>query len=151
MELETLKDLYVDELKDIYNAENQLLKALPKMAKAASCTRNSRRRGLNEHHRTGVRTDMINRLMETIFEKLGESPKGKKCAAMEGLIKEGSELMEEDAEPETLDAGLISAAQKVEHYEIASYGCLRTYAGLLGDKTAEALLQQTLTDRAENR
>src|SRR5437764_13449075 len=125
MEMESLQDLLVAELKDLYNAENQLIKALPKMAKAASNP------DLQEAFTTHLEeTKEHAERLEKIFETLDESPKGKKCKAMEGLIEEGKEMMGEDDEPEVLDAALISAAQKVEHYEIASYGCVRTYAKL---------------------
>jgi ferritin-like metal-binding protein YciE len=144
MKLASLKDLYVSELKDLYSAENQILKALPKMAKAASST--ELQDAFREHlEQTKVHVERL----EEIFGKLDTSPKGKKCQAIEGLIEEGKELMQEDADPEVLDAGLISAAQKVEHYEMAGYGCVRTYAQLLGDKEAADLLQQTLDEEGE--
>src|SRR6202165_3962082 len=114
---EGLKELYIDELKDIYNAENQLVKALPKMAKAASSE--ELRRGFEEHLE---QTKGHVQRLEQIFQTLGESPKGKKCKGMEGLVAEGSEVMEEDYEGSVLDAALIGAAQRVEHYEIAGYG-----------------------------
>src|SRR4051812_8807098 len=129
MKLEDLQDLFVDQLKDLYSAENQLAKALPKMAKAAT----------NEELKNAFTTHLeetkghAERLTQ-IFEKLGASPRGKKCKAMEGLIEEGKEAMEEDAEPEVMDAALIAAAQRVEHYEIAGYGTVRAYAELMGDK-----------------
>src|SRR5947207_1436463 len=122
MKLKTLQDLLVAQLKDLFSAENQLVKALPKMARAS--THPQLRAGFEEH--LEQTRHQVERL-ETIFEQLGVSPKGKKCAAMEGLIEEGKELMGE-AEPAVLDAGLIAAAQKVEHYEIASYGSARTWA-----------------------
>jgi len=136
-----LKHLYVEELKDLYSAETQLVKALPKMAKAAT----------SEELQTGFAAHLeqtkghVERL-EEIFKALGESPKGKKCKGMEGLIKEGAEMIEEEIAPEEKDAGLISAAQRVEHYEIAGYGCVRTYAKLLGEDDAESLLTQTLEE-----
>jgi ferritin-like metal-binding protein YciE len=141
MELESLRELYVDELKDLYSAENQIIKALPKMIKAASSP--ELKAGFEEHLEQTRR--QVARL-EMIFKQLKESPKGKKCKGMEGLLTEGKELMEEDAEPEVLDAGLIAAAQHVEHYEIAGYGCVRTYAELLDDNNAVKLLQQTLDE-----
>src|SRR6202050_89826 len=113
---EGLKQLYIDELKDIYNAETQLVKALPKMAKAASSE--ELRSGFEEHLEQTKRH--VQRL-EQIFESLGESPKGKKCAGMEGLVKEGGEVMEEDFDGAVMDAALIGAAQRVGHYEIAAY------------------------------
>ncbi|MGB2669468.1 MAG: ferritin-like domain-containing protein [Candidatus Acidiferrum sp.] len=136
-----LKHLYIEELKDLYSAENQMVKALPKMIKAA--TSKDLRAGFEGH--LEQTKGHVSRL-EEIFKALGESPKGKKCKGMEGLIKEGGEMIEEDPAPEELDAGLISAAQRVEHYEIAGYGCVRTYAKLLGENEAEALLQETLEE-----
>jgi ferritin-like metal-binding protein YciE len=144
MSLDSLHDLYVDELKDLYNAENQLLKALPRMAKAASHA--DLEAAFTQHLK--VTQGQVKRL-ERIFRKLGEKPTGKKCKAMEGLIEEGKELLEEDAKPHVLDAALITAAQKVEHYEMAGYGCVRTFARLLGYTEAEELLQETLDEEAE--
>jgi ferritin-like metal-binding protein YciE len=144
MKLKTLQDLYVSELKDLYSAENQLLKAIPKMAKAATTPELKK---AFEHHLEQTR-NQVQRL-ETIFEELEVSPKGKKCAAMEGLVAEGSEMVEEDAEPAVKDAGLIAAAQRVEHYEIAGYGTARTFATLLGHAKAAQLLQETLEEEAE--
>ncbi|MBN8625186.1 MAG: ferritin-like domain-containing protein [Planctomycetes bacterium] len=141
MKTASLRELYIEELKDLYNAENQLLKALPKMAKAA--TSPELRKGFEKHLKETKR--QIERL-ETIFNALDESPKGKKCKAMAGLIEEGSEVMEEDMEPDVRDAALIAAAQRVEHYEIAGYGCVRTYAELLGESKAAKLLQTTLDE-----
>ena len=144
MEQNSLKELYIDELKDLYNAENQLVKALPKMAKAAES--DELRKGF-EGHLEQTRGH-VSRL-EKIFQTLDESPKGKKCKGMEGLIAEGSEMIEEHDESEMRDAGLISAAQRVEHYEIAGYGCVRTYASLLGYDDAVQLLEQTLEEEKE--
>src|SRR5580700_8161337 len=144
METNRLKHLYVEELKDLYSAENQTVKALPKMIKAA--TSEDLRAGFEEH--LEQTKGHVSRL-EEIFKALGESPKGKKCKGMEGLIKEGGEMIEEDPAPEELDAGLISAAQRVEHYEIAGYGCVSTYAKLLREDTAESLLRQTLEEEKE--
>jgi ferritin-like metal-binding protein YciE len=144
MALESLHDLYVEELRDLYNAENQLLKALPRMAKAAGDP--TLRAAFEEH--LDVTRGQVDRL-DRIFKKLGERATGKKCAAMEGLIEEGKEMMAEDAPPAVLDAALISAAQKVEHYEIASYGCVRTYARLLGYDDAARLLQETLDEEGD--
>ena len=141
MEMESLKELFVDELKDLYSAENQILKALPKMIKKA--TSPELKRGFEKHLKeTGVHVERL----EKIFQQLEESPRGKKCKGMEGIIEDGKELMEEDAEPEVMDAGLIGAAQHVEHYEIAGYGCVRTYAELLGQTKIAALLQKTLDE-----
>ena len=145
MEQNALKELYVDELRDIYNAENQLTKALPKMAKAA--TSDDLRAGFEEH--LEQTKGHIQRL-EQIFTELEEKPTGKKCKGMEGLIEEGKEMIEEEElEGEALDAGLISAAQRVEHYEIAAYGCVRTYATLLGETEAAKLLEATLREEKE--
>jgi ferritin-like metal-binding protein YciE len=141
MKSNRLKHLYVEELKDLYSAENQLVKAIPKMAKAA--TSPDLRAGFEEH--LGQTREHVARL-ERIFKALGESPTGKKCKGMEGLIKEGAEMIEEDPAPEELDAGLISAAQRVEHYEMAGYGCVATYAKLLGEDEAESLLRETLEE-----
>ena len=143
MKESALKELYVDELRDIYNAENQLTKALPKMAKAS--TSEELRAGFEEHlEQTKGHVDRL----EQIFKELGEKPTGKKCKGMEGLVDEGKEMIDEQ-EGETLDAGLISAAQRVEHYEIAAYGCVRTYAKLLGEDDAAGLLEQTLKEEKE--
>ena len=141
MKLKSLEDLLVDELKDLYSAENQLVKALPKMAKAASSP--ELRQGFTEH--LEQTRGHVERLVQ-ICEHLGVTPKGKKCVAMEGLIEEGKELIEEDADPSVLDAGLIAAAQKVEHYEIASYGTVRTWAEQLGLQEAVRLLEATLQE-----
>ena len=140
----TLHDLFVHELKDIYSAEKQLVRALPKMAKAASSDR--LREGIEEHLE---QTEGHVERLEEIFESLDVRARGVKCAAMEGLIKEGSEIMEEDAEPSVKDAALIAAAQKVEHYEIATYGTLVTFANMMGHDKAEKLLQETLEEEKE--
>jgi ferritin-like metal-binding protein YciE len=139
--LNDLNDLLIDQLKDLYNAEGQLTKALPKMAKAAS---NPELKQAFENHLAQTE-EHVNRL-EQVFESLGEKAKGKTCAAMKGLIEEAKELLGEDAQPEVLDAGLIAAAQRVEHYEIAGYGTVRTYAESLGHSEAARLLQQTLDE-----
>jgi ferritin-like metal-binding protein YciE len=144
MEHQALKELYIDELKDIYNAENQLVKALPKMAKAANSE--ELRTGFEEH--LEQTRGHVQRL-EQIFKALGEKPSGKKCKGMEGLVAEGQEMMGEDFEDDAMDAALISAAQRVEHYEIAAYGTVRTYAELLGEDTAVQLLEQTLEEEKE--
>jgi ferritin-like metal-binding protein YciE len=141
MKSNRLRHLYIEELKDLYSAENQLVKALPKMAKAATAP--ELRAGFEEH--LGQTKEHVARL-ERIFKALGESPTGKKCKGMEGLIKEGAEMIAEDPAPEELDAGLISAAQRVEHYEMAGYGCVSTYATLLGDAQAASLLRETLEE-----
>jgi len=142
--LASLRDLYIHELRDLYNAENQLTKALPKMAKA---TTSPELKAAFETHLKETE-GQIERL-EAIFEELGKSPKGKTCAAMKGLVEEGSEMMGEDAEPTVMDAGLIAAAQRIEHYEIAGYGTARTFAKLLGETKAAKLLQQTLDEEGK--
>jgi ferritin-like metal-binding protein YciE len=143
MKIDSLQKLFVEELRDLYSAENQILKALPKMKKAAT---SPELKAAFEKH-LGETKGQVERL-ETIFENLGQKPKGKTCKAMEGLVEEGSELMKEDIEPAVLDAGLIAAAQRVEHYEMAGYGTVRTYARLLKNKQAEKLLQATLEEEA---
>lgn len=144
MRLDSLHDLFVDELKDIYNAEQQLVKALPKMAKAASSP--ELQAAFEEH--LEVTRGQVERL-EAVFQQIETTARGKKCKAMEGLLEEGKELMEEDAAADVMDAALICAAQKVEHYEIAAYGCLRTYASLLGYDKAAELLHETLDEESE--
>jgi ferritin-like metal-binding protein YciE len=144
MELETLRDLYVAQLKDLYSAENQILKALPTMTKKAAHP--DLKRAFTQHERQT--REQVARL-ERIFKDLEKSPKGKKCVGMEGLIAEAKELIGERPEPDVLDAGLIAAAQHVEHYEMAGYGCVRTYARLLGEERHAQLLQQTLDEEQE--
>lgn len=144
MSMKTLQDLFVHELKDIYNAEKQLVKALGKMAKGA--TSENLKASFEEH--LEVTRGQVERL-EEVFALLDIAPRGKKCEAMEGLIAEGSSLLEENAEEAVLDAGLIAAAQKVEHYEIASYGTLVTFARHLGLDDAAELLEQTLAEEKE--
>jgi ferritin-like metal-binding protein YciE len=144
MELNTLRDLYIDELKDLWSAEKQLVKALPKMAKAANDPE------LSKAFMTHLRqTEQQVKRLEQVFEDLGESPRGKKCVGMEGLIEEGQELIKERPDPDVLDAGLISKAQHIEHYEIAGYGTVRTYAQLLGADRQAQLLQQTLDEEGQ--
>ncbi len=139
MKENSLKELFIEELKDLYSAETQLVKVLPKMAKAA--TNSDLKAGFEEHLK---QTEGHVGRLEKIMKSLDESPKGKKCKGMEGLIKEGAELIEEDPDDEELDA-----AQRVEHYEMAGYGCVATYAKLLGDDQAETLLRQTLDEEKE--
>jgi ferritin-like metal-binding protein YciE len=136
-----LEELLVDELKDLYSAENQIVKALPKMAKAAGSTdlRRAFERHLEETKRQVERLDQIG-------EQLDIRLTGKKCKGMAGLIEEGNELIAEDLEQDALDAGLIGAAQKVEHYEIAAYGTARAHAEMLGYSKVARLLQQTLNE-----
>ena len=142
--MDSLKDLYIDELKDLYNAENQLLKALPKMARKASAP--ELQRAFKEH--LAVTKTHVNRL-EKIFQGLGEKPTGKTCKSMKGLVEEGKEVIEEDGNPSVLDAALIGAAQRVEHYEMAGYGVVRTFARHLGENKAADLLQMTLDEEGE--
>lgn len=144
MSLNSMKDLFVEELRDLYHAENQLIKAIPKMAKAASAP--ELKMAFEEH--LDVTKEQIVRL-ESIFKELDMSPKGKVCKAMQGLIEEGKEIIESDGEPAVKDAALIAAAQRVEHYEMAGYGCVRTFARVLGYSKAETLLQRTLDEEGE--
>jgi len=144
MQHSALMELYLDELKDLYDAENRLVKAIPKMAKAAT---SEKLRACFEEHLEATRGH-VDRLKE-IFDNLGEKPTGKKCAGMMGIVKEGEEIMQDDFEGEVMDAALISAAQRVEHYEIAAYGCVRTWADLLGESEASALLDKTLEEEKE--
>lgn len=139
--LNSLQDLFIDELKDVYNAENQITKALPKMAQAAT---SPELKAAFETHLQETQ-GQIKRL-EQIFQLLGESPQGKVCKAMQGIVAEGEEMMGEDAKPTVMDAALISSAQRVEHYEITGYGTLRTFAQELGHDEAASLLQETLDE-----
>jgi len=141
MKLETLNELLIEQLQDLYSAEDQITEALPKMAEAASSP--ELRRAFEEHLR---QTEGHIERLEKCFESLSEQAEAKKCKGMQGLIKEGKEMMDEAAEPEVLDAGLIATAQRVEHYEIAAYGCARTYAQLLGLADVANYLQQTLDE-----
>jgi ferritin-like metal-binding protein YciE len=144
VKLDTLRKLYLEELRDIYNAEQQLVKTLPKMAKAASAE--ELKEALQDHlEETKGHLERI----DEIFNDLDESPKGKTCQAMKGLVEEGSEILETKGEESVIDAGIIAAAQKVEHYEIATYGTLRTWADLLGESDAADLLQQTLDEEGD--
>jgi ferritin-like metal-binding protein YciE len=141
MALESLQDLFLNELKDIYNAEKQIVRALPRMAKAAEAPELSQ--AFTKHLRE---TEGQVERLERIFKSLGQTPRGKTCKGMQGLLEEGKEILEEDGAPQVIDAALIAAAQRVEHYEIAAYGCLRTYAQLLGMNDADRLLEQTLQE-----
>ncbi|MCW3060982.1 MAG: ferritin-like protein [Capsulimonas sp.] len=144
MELKELNDLYIDELKDLYNAEHQILEALPKMADTATSPK------LKKAFQTHIKqTEVHVQRLEQIFEKLGEKPTGKVCKAMKGLVAEGAEMIKEDATPYVKDAGLITSAQRVEHYEMAGYGSVRTFAKTLGYDDAAALLQQTLDEEQQ--
>ncbi|MDQ6632064.1 MAG: ferritin-like domain-containing protein [Verrucomicrobiota bacterium] len=144
MKINTLQELYLEELRDIYSAETQLVKALPKVAEAA--TSDELRSAIEEH--LDLTKEHVERL-DQIFESLGASPKGKKCKAMEGLIAEADELLEEDIAEDVLDAALIAAAQRVEHYEISVYGTLCTWAKLLEREEDADLLGQTLDEEKE--
>jgi ferritin-like metal-binding protein YciE len=140
-----LRELYVEQLRDLYSAETQLVKALPKMAEAA--TSEELRIGFQDH--LNQTQEHVQRL-ETIFENLSEKPTGEKCRGMEGLIKEGTEVIEnKELDGELKDAALIAAAQRVEHYEIAGYGTVRTFANLLEDDEALGLLEQTLDEEKD--
>ncbi len=140
----SLKELYIEELKDLFSAETQLTKALPKMAKAASS--DELRQGFEEH--LEQTRGHVERLQQ-IFEQLGEKATGKKCLGMEGLVKEGAEIIGEDFEGGVMDAALISAAQRVEHYEIAGYGTVIAYAELLGGSEQASMLRETLEEEKE--
>lgn len=139
MEMKDLEDLFHDELKDTYDAEHQIVKALPKMIKAATSPKLKK---AFETHLTETE-EHIARLQQ-VFEAIGKKPARKSCKAMKGLIEEGSEVIKEKADPDVKDAALIASAQRIEHYEMAAYGCLRTYAGHLGLKDAKKMLQKTL-------
>lgn len=141
MELETLRDLYIHELKDLYSAEKQIIKALPKMVKAAS---NRQLAAAFAQHLAQTKTQA--KRLEDLLASHGESTRGPACKGMEGVLKEGDEMIGEDADEEVRDAGLIAAAQRVEHYEIAGYGCARTYAELLGDKRGAKILDTTIKE-----
>jgi ferritin-like metal-binding protein YciE len=144
MKLNTIEDLFHEELKDLYSAENQLVKALPKMAKAA--TNEELKAGFEEHlEQTKGHVERL----EQIGKDLGIKLSGHKCKAMEGLVEEGSEMISEDAEDFVRDAGLIGAAQRVEHYEIAGYGTARALAKRLGHDDAADLLEETLEEEKE--
>ena len=144
MEMDSLKELYVEELKDLWSAETQITKALPKMVKAASNPK--LKKAFNTHLK---QTERHIKRLERIFKELDESPRGKKCRGMEGLLEEGKELISEKPEPDVLDAGLISKAQHVEHYEIAGYGTVRAWAQQLGFDQHVELLQETLDEEGE--
>jgi ferritin-like metal-binding protein YciE len=144
MALNSLLELYVDEIKDLYHAEHQLLKALPRMAKAAS---HPKLKSAFHDHLTVTRKQ-ISRI-ETILNGLKLPLKGKKCHAMVGLVAEGADVIHETGLPAVKDAALIACAQRVEHYEMAGYGCVRTFATLLGETKAAGLLQQTLDEESD--
>jgi ferritin-like metal-binding protein YciE len=140
----SLKEVYIDELKDLYNSENQLIKAIPKMAKAANST--DLRAGFEEHLE---QTKNHATRLDQILEALGENPRGKKCKGMQGIVAEGSEVIDQSHEGAVRDSALIAAAQRVEHYEIAAYGVVRAFAELLGQNEAVSLLTQTLSEEKE--
>ena len=144
MKTQTLRDLYVDELKDLYDAENRLVKALPKMAKAS--TSDELRSGIEAHlEQTKEHANRLKQILTDMNEKAG----GKKCPGMMGILDEGQEMLQEDFDGAVLDAAIISAAQRVEHYEIAAYGCVRTWAEILGETDASQLLEKTLGEEKE--
>jgi ferritin-like metal-binding protein YciE len=144
MKLENLQQLYLKELRDLYSAENQITDALPKLIEAAN--NSELKNALQEH--LNVTQTQIGRL-EQIFQTLNEKPTGETCKGMKGVIKEGDEIVSAGGDPSTVDAGIISAAQRVEHYEMAGYGTVRTYAKLLGRDQDSQLLQQTLDEEKE--
>jgi ferritin-like metal-binding protein YciE len=144
MKDQTMQDLYVDQLRDLYDAERQIIKALPKMIRAASS--NDLKRALEEH--LEVTKEQEQRIAQ-IFDTRGEKVKAQRCQGMEGVLKEGAELVEKGWEPAVLDAAIIAAAQRVEHYEMAGYGCARTYAELLGDEDSAEVLEKTLLEERE--
>jgi ferritin-like metal-binding protein YciE len=141
MKLESLNDLFIHQIKDLYNAEQQLTKALPKMAEKATSAK--LRTAFTDHLKE---TENQIKRLEQVFETIGEKAKGEKCKAMEGLLKEGEDFMNEDASKEVMDAGLIASAQRVEHYEIAGYGTACTYAKSLGHTEAYNLLKENLAE-----
>jgi ferritin-like metal-binding protein YciE len=141
MKVETLRDLYVEQLHDLYSAETQLVEALPKMATAAS---NAQLKAAFSQHLNQTKQHV--QRLETIFSQLGEKPKAQTCKGMQGLLKEGDEMIKTKGDAAAIDAGLIAAAQRVEHYEIAGYGCVHAYAEQLGSTSDAKLLQQTLDD-----
>jgi ferritin-like metal-binding protein YciE len=144
MELETLKDLYIHELKDLYSSEKQIIKALPKMVKAATDEQLAAgfQKHLEQTKEHAVR-------LEKLLKSHEQTTRGPKCKGMEGVLEEGAEMIEEEAEDDVRDAGLIAAAQRVEHYEMAGYGTARAYAELLGDKEGAELLETTLKEEGE--
>ena len=144
MKANSLTELFIHQLEDLYDAENQLIKALPKMAEAASATelKNGFEQHLNQTRNHATR-------LEQIFQRVNAKAKKGDCKGMTGLIKEGNDMIKADADPDVKDAALITAAQRVEHYEIAAYGTVRTWASLLGLSDAEHLLQETLDEEKE--
>lgn len=145
MRMESLQDLYVHELEDLYNAEKQILQALPKLAQSSE--HEELRQAFEEHRR--ITEEQVRRL-EMIFDDLGQRPGGRKCRGIEGIIEEGEQILREDVAPEVRDAAIIGTAQRVEHYEIAAYGTVRTFADQLGFAEHANLLQQTLDEEGES-
>ena len=144
MKLHSLEDLFVEQLRDMFDAEKQLVKALPKMAKAAST--DELRHAFEEHlEQTRGHVERL----ERVFEACGKKARGKTCEAMEGLIEEGADMIDAEADDQVRDAGLIAAAQRVEHYEMAVYGCLHTWARQMDNHTVADLLEQTLNEEKE--
>lgn len=144
MNLQTLNDLYVEQLRDIYDAEHQLLNALEEMQEQAT---HSELRDAFKSHRQETEAQV--KRLKKIFARLGQDPEGVSCEAMEGLIAEAEELLDKDADDDVLDAGMIAAAQRVEHYEIAAYGTVATYAEMLGESADHDLLAETLKEEKE--
>lgn len=144
MKANSLQELYVQQLQDLYDAENQIIKALPKMIDAASSE--ELQNALTEHLEV---TRQQARRLEEIFQNSGQKPKAEKCKGMEGVIKEGSETLKQADDDDVRDAAIIASAQRVEHYEMAGYGTVRTWAELLGEDDAVELLQQTLDEEKE--
>ncbi|HKV38676.1 MAG TPA: ferritin-like domain-containing protein [Blastocatellia bacterium] len=144
MKYETLKDLYLDELRDVYDAENEIVKALPKMVESAS---SPELRNAFAHHLEQTRRHVTR--LEQVFEGMGEKPKAKKCDGVRGILEEGEDLMGQKGDQAVLDAGLIAGAQRVEHYEMAVYGSLRTWAQRMGNSQAVRLLEETLGEEKE--
>lgn len=142
--MKKLEDLFVDSLKDLYDAERQMVAALPKMMEAANSQ--DLKNGFKEH--LEVTRRQTERLVQ-IFSEMKMDPKGKKCVGMQGLIKEGEEIMKEAGDPDVMDAGLIAAAQKIEHYEISGYGTVRAYAQALGHQNIAGILDQTLKEEGQ--
>ncbi|MEI6352113.1 MAG: ferritin-like domain-containing protein [Verrucomicrobiota bacterium] len=144
MDYESLQDLYLHELKDLYGVEKQIYRALPKVIKHAS---SPQLKQALEHHREQTKTQ--SERLDRIFERMGKSTRGSRCKAMDGMVEECEDWMDQEAQPEVMDSGLIAQMQRVEHYEMAAYGCARTYAQVLGLKEDEKLLDQTLHEEAE--
>lgn len=144
LKLDSLRDLLIEELRDLYNAENQLVEALPKLGEAAT---SSELKSAFNHHLQETRQHVTR--LERIFQQIGEKSSGETCEAMKGLIKEGDVLVKAEGDPSVRDAGLVGAAQRVEHYEIAGYGTARSLARRLGENEIAETLQQTLNEEAQ--